>query len=83
MKIIPSSMAFQDSKLNKIHTYSEGNSVPIFDVCSFNGLNQIIGYAKYINPDKKILYRGECRLHNSMRPSINHTISSQNARDKA
>lgn len=83
MKIIQSTMTFQDSLFNKIHTFSEGYSVPIFNVFSFNGLNQIIGYAKYINPDKKILYRGECRLHDSMRPSINHTISSQRARDKA
>lgn len=83
MKIIQSTMTFQDSVFNKIHTFSEGYSVPIFDVFSFNGLNQVIGYAKYINPDKKILYRGECRLHDSMRPSINHNISSQRARDKA
>ena len=83
MKTIPSTMRFQDSLFNRIHTFSEGYDIPIFDIFSFNGLNQIIGYAKYINPDKKILYRGECKLHNSMRPSINHTISSQRARDKA
>lgn len=83
MKVIQATMTFQDSLFNRLHNFSEGYSVPIFDVFSFNGLNQVIGYAKYINPDKKILYRGECKLHDSMRPSINHTISSQRARDKA
>ena len=83
MKKIESTMIFQDSLFNRVHTFSKGYKVPIFDVFSFNGLNQVIGYAKYINQDKKILYRGECRLHDSMRPSINHTISSQRARDNA
>ena len=53
MKTIPSTMRFQDSLFNRIHTFSEGYDIPIFDVFSFNGLNQIIGYAKYINPDKR------------------------------
>lgn len=83
MKKIESTVIFQDSLFNRVHTFSKGYKVPIFDVFSFNGLNQVIGYAKYINQDKKILYRGECRLHDSMRPSINHTISSQRARDNA
>lgn len=47
MKIIQSTISFQDSQFKKIHTFSEGYSVPIFDVFSFNGLNQVIGYAKY------------------------------------
>ena len=76
-------MSFLDCTFYKEHKFLIGCSVPIFNVYSYNGLNQIIGYAKYINPNNIILYRGECKIHNSMRPSINHTITSQRARDKA
>lgn len=83
MNVISSKMSFQDSCFSKMHEFSSGYKVPIFEVESYNGLNQIIGYAKYINSDATILYRGECKLHTTMRPSINHTIISQAARDRA
>lgn len=83
MKKISNRMSFLDCTFYKEHIFLTGDSVPVFNVYSYNGLNQIIGYAKYINPNNKILYRGECKIHNSMRPSINHTITSQRARDKA
>ena len=83
MKKIPDTMHFQGCEFYKNHIFEEGSIVPVYNVHNFNGLNQIVGYSKFINPEKKILYRGECKLHNSMRPSINHTIKSQVARDKA
>lgn len=83
MKKISDKISFLDCEFYKEHVFSTGSGVPVYNVYSYNGLNQIIGYAKYINPDNKILYRGECKIHNSMRPSINHGITSQRARDKA
>lgn len=83
MNVMKCTMNFQDCSFYKEHEFSTGNKVPVFSVESYNGLNQIIGYAKYINSDATILYRGECKLHSSLRPSINHTITSQAARDKA
>lgn len=83
MKKISNEMSFWDCTFYKEHKFLIGCSVPIFNVYSYNGLKLIIGYAKYINPNNKILYRGECKIYSSMRPSINHTITSQRTRDKA
>ena len=48
--------------LQYVDTYSFtcGNTVPVYDVSSTHALNQIIGYAKFINKEYgEVLYRGE------------------------
>ena len=51
-----------------------GKNVPIFDVYSMHGLNQLIGYIKFINAQEgTILYRGQCTLYEHMLPSMYHT----------
>lgn len=61
------------SGLEYVETYSFscGNSVPVFDVFSVHALNQIIGYAKFINKEYGyVLYRGENKLHTNLIPSL-------------
>ena len=52
---------------------SSGNliPVPIYEANSIYGLNQLVGYAKFINRDYGfVCYRGECRLHPTLIPSL-------------
>ncbi|WP_313525534.1 FRG domain-containing protein [Anaerotignum sp.] len=83
MEVFSKGMKFQDSSFYKIHKYNSGWEVPIYNIGSYNGLNQAIGYAKYINSESSIFYRGECRLNLTMQPSIFRGIISQCTRDNA
>lgn len=48
-----------------------GNDVPVYEVSTVHALNQIIGYAKFNNQSYgNVYYRGEWRLHKSIKPSI-------------
>lgn len=48
-----------------------GQSVPIYEVSNVHALNQLIGYAKFINQSYgDVYYRGECKLHDSLMPSL-------------
>lgn len=50
-----------------------GSKIPIYDIITSDGLNQIIGYIKHINAsDGTVLYRGQCDLHDHVIPSIEH-----------
>jgi hypothetical protein len=72
------SIAVMKNKLNPYgceycgdYSFSCGNVVPIFEVSNIHALNQIIGYAKFINKSYgNVYYRGECKLHNSLIPSL-------------
>lgn len=53
------------------HIFSDGNEVSIFEVSDYRALNQIVGYAKFINTQYgDVFYRGEVNLHSSLLPSI-------------
>ena len=48
-----------------------GRMVPVYEVESFHGLNQLIGYAKYINKDYgDVFYRGQNELFSSLMPAL-------------
>jgi len=48
-----------------------GHEVPIYEISNVHALNQLIGYAKFINRSYgNVYYRGECKLHDSLFPSI-------------
>ena len=57
--------------------------VPVYEVTGLNGLNQIIGYAKYKNINQKILYRGEANLHNTMMPSLYRNLENPRGQSRA
>ena len=53
------------------HKFKDGTTVPIFDVSDYRALNQIIGYAKFLNTNYgDVYYRGEVHLHDSVLPSV-------------
>lgn len=54
-----------------IHKFEMQHEVPIFDVSDYRALNQLIGYAKFLNAEYgDVYYRGEVHLHQSLLPSI-------------
>lgn len=64
-------LCIADTKYVEDFTFNNGTTVPIFDVFSTHGLNQIIGHAKFNNKDvANVYYRGECELHESLIPSL-------------
>ncbi len=55
----------------KMHEFDCGNSVPIYEVSTMYGLNQLIGHAKFNNKEYgDVLYRGETELHKGLIPSL-------------
>lgn len=69
--IIRSDKNFLGAYFFKMHVFNSGVSVPIYNVNTIEALTQIIGYAKFINANYgNVLYRGECKLHSSLLPSI-------------
>lgn len=58
--------------------------IPIYEVNSMQGLNQLVGYTKFINRDYGyVCYRGECRLHPTLIPSLyRHSKKLTNANNK-
>jgi hypothetical protein len=69
--IIKSNFSGEDCLYIKDWHFDNGHCVPIFEVFSVNGLNQIIGHIKFNNRNYgDVLYRGQCTLHTSMKPSI-------------
>lgn len=54
-----------------MHKFAENHEVSIFEVSDYRALNQLIGYAKFLNTDYgDVFYRGEVHLHSSLLPSI-------------
>lgn len=48
-----------------IHKFQDGSETAIFEVADYKALNQLIGYAKFLNTDYgDVYYRGEIHLHN-------------------
>ena len=53
------------------YTFLCGNTVPVYEVFTVHGLNQLIGHAKFNNQTYgKVYYRGEARLHETLLPSL-------------
>ena len=47
--ILTSKSTAPDTKLVSEYTFECGNKVPIYDVTSMHGLNQLLGHAKFEN----------------------------------
>lgn len=65
------------------YNFSNGRNVPIYEVLTVHGLNQIIGYTKFNNNNYgNVFYRGECKLHSSLIPSLFRKSKHTNERMK-
>lgn len=54
-------LSIQETSFVELYLFKCGNIVPLYDIKSIYGLNQIIGYAKFTaRKYGEVLYRGEC-----------------------
>lgn len=75
MKYPKESSSIKDTRLLG---YWHNGKVPVFDVASIHGFNQIVGYVKHINAGEgTVLYRGQAELYPTLIPSILHGNPSQ------
>ena len=73
MKTTPlkKNLSILGTRYYQMHFFDCGNSVPVYDVSTMHGLNQLIGHAKFNNKEYgQVLYRGESKLHGSLIPSL-------------
>ena len=83
LNVIEPNKVIQDAVYIGDYKFSCGNNVPIYHVGSVYSLTQIIGYVKYINSSYgNVFYRGQCKLYDSIEPSIYHDITSDKARQR-
>lgn len=71
MQLISQRLSIPNAQFCGCHKFLNGSEVPIYEITSIHALNQLIGYAKFINRSYgDVYYRGECKLHSQMLPSI-------------
>lgn len=69
--ILKDNLKISGTSFYKMHEFDCGNSVPVYDVSTMYGLNQLIGHAKFNNKGYgDVLYRGETELHKGLIPSL-------------
>ena len=62
------------------YIFESGYECPLLEVKSFHALNQIIGYAKFINQkEEKILFRGQTSLYKNLLPSLYRSCDTDSA----
>lgn len=70
-KQLPTSLTINGAKYIGEHEFDVGNSVPIYEIDSMHAFTQLLGHAKFNNQHYgNVYYRGECKLHNSLKPSL-------------
>lgn len=70
-KVIKSNLTVEGASFAGMHRFQTGHEVPVYEVRELSALNQIIGYAKYLNKDYgNVYYRGVSRLYDNIRPAI-------------
>lgn len=70
-KITSQKLRVADTHFVKMFQFKNGHEVPIFDIESMHGLNQIIGHSKFNNRNYgRVYYRGQCDLYDSLMPSL-------------
>ena len=71
LKIMVNTLRISGSVMVGEHCFEGGHTVPIYEVTTIHALNQLIGYAKFINKAYgDVYYRGECKLHKTLTPSL-------------
>ena len=66
----------------KMHKFSDGYEVPIYDILSTGALNQIIGHVKFANADYgNVYYRGVSGLYDNVLPALMRNRTKGNPED--
>ena len=64
-------LSIPGTQFYQMHAFDCGNSVPVYEVSTMYGLNQLIGHAKFNNKEYgEVLCRGEATLHKGLIPSL-------------
>lgn len=76
-KKLSTALSINGTALVGEYHFSCGNVVPIYEVDSVHAFNQIIGHAKFNNQAYgNVFYRGECKLHDSLKPSLYRNVKN-------
>jgi hypothetical protein len=76
MKLV-NKLTFGDDDAVRDESLSNGIGIPVFHVKTFHKLNQIVGYAKYINRlGGNIYFRGQSELYSACFPGLGRDIKS-------
>lgn len=78
MNFVPRDWKHPDAQLVSEYSFKNGHTVPMFKVQTIHALNQLVGYAKFLNKNLgKILFRGQGGLYDSLHPSLYRVDSSK------
>lgn len=59
------------TKYIRDHTFASGHKACIFEAETYHGLTQLLGKVKFVNKEYGlVMYRGECKLHDNVLPSL-------------
>lgn len=76
-KIMSEKFHLLGASFKEMFTFECGRTVPVYELSSYHALNQMIGYAKFLNKDFGNVYcRGEANLHASLIPSLYRKYTS-------
>ena len=76
-KVLPTTLSINGTKYVENYQFSCGNSVPVYEVLTVHAFTQLIGHAKFNNQAYgNIYYRGECKLHKSLKPSLFRNVKN-------
>lgn len=74
---LPHTLSISGSTFAGVYHFSCGNDVPVYEVHTVHALNQMIGHAKFNNHSYgNVYYRGECKLHPSLKPSLFRNVAN-------
>lgn len=80
--ILTSKSNFYGVKLVEMFPFQNGTVVPVYEVSTVSGLNQLIGFAKFVNRDYgEVYYRGVNKIFNTLLPSLMRNRKSGVPRD--
>ncbi len=76
-KILPKTLSISGTSFVDEYHFLCGNVVPIYEVSTVHAFNQMIGHAKFNNEAYgNVFYRGECKLHDSLKPSLFRNVKN-------
>lgn len=80
--IITPKSNFNGVVLVQMFRFRNGLEVPMYEVSTISGFNQLIGYSKFVNRDYgEVYYRGVNKVFDNVLPSLMRARTSGDARD--
>ena len=71
MQMMANNLTIKNARFTDNWTFSNGITVPVYEVHSSHALNQLIGYAKFKNRDYgNVYYRGQTNIYSTLLSSL-------------